>query len=369
MTFSSLLPDPKHEIKPIENTHEAGKNIVRALTDDRCESDQPQDSESGSIEILFNNIASRVRLQDFIPLRYENFNLEIPYPSAEEIDKTYRRTYEHFQNLLSKNIKQPVSSAINETITVGNGRKIRVATKVQDPLQPKMIKTAKKIYVPSNEEESIQPQLYVSSNTTGQEISKKMKNEWRIPSFVSQWKNPKGYAISSRGGRKHGESQEINQGFIDLANALEQADRKARLKLQEKKEAKIRELNRVMKEREQKLNRIAKEVRQNRLASGHNYQRSNSKSLNSRDISEKIKLYQKETTKKKDTVSYDSRLYTKGIVSGKSRLENAYDNPLFVQQDIDSIYRVKYNKSEGNTDDGESIMSNGPVEFTKAERK
>lgn len=39
-----------------------------------------------------------------------------------------------------------------------------------------------------------------------------------------------------------------------------------------------------------------------------------------------------------------------------------------MQQDIDSIYRVKYNKNKDNTEDGESIMSNGPVEFTKAER-
>lgn len=369
MAFSSLLPSPKHDIKSIENDHEASKNIVRALTDDKDESDQPQDSEANRIEKLFSNIASRVRLRDFIPLRYENFDLEIPYPSAEEINTTYKRTYEHFQSLLAKNMKRPVSVATNETITAGDGRKIHVVTKVQDPLQPKMIKRAKKVYVPSNEEEPIQPQLYVSSNTAGQEISKEMKNEWRIPSFVSQWKNPKGYAISSRGDGQHGESQEVNQGFIDLANALEKADKEARLKLQEKREAKIKELNRAMKEREQNLNRIAKEVRRNRLASGRNYQSSDSKLLNSRDISERVKLYQTETTKKKNTVNYDSRLYTKGIMSGKSRLENAYDNPLFVQQDIDSIYRVKYNKSKNNSEDGEDIMSNGPVEFTKAEHE
>lgn len=56
-------------------------------------------------------------------------------------------------------------------------------------------------------------------------------------------------------------------------------------------------------------------------------------------------------------------------MSGKSRPENAYDNPLFVQQDIDSIYRLKYSKRKGNIDEDESIMSNGPIEFTKAERK
>ena len=277
MSFSSLLPSPKHEIKSTKNVHETGKTIVKALTDDKDEVVQTQKSEAESIENSFNNIASRVQLRDFIPLRQNNFDLEIPYPSTEEINRTYKRTYEYFQSLLDKNIKRPVSNAVNETITVGNGRKIHVVTKVQDPLQPKMIRSAKKVYVPSNEEESIQPQLYMSSNTSGQEISKEMKNEWKIPSFVSQWKNPKGYAISSRGDGQPGGSYEINQGFIDLANALEQADKEARIKLQEKKEAKVRELNRAMKEREQKLNRVAKEVRQNRLSSDDDYQRSEKK--------------------------------------------------------------------------------------------
>ena len=144
MSFSSLLPSPKHEIKSTENVHETSKTMMKALTDDKDEVVQTQKSEADSIKNSFNNIASRVQLYDFIPLRQKNFDLEIPYPSTEDIDRTYKRTYEYFQSLLDKNIKRPVSNAVNETITVGNGRKIHVVTKVHDPLQPKMIRSAKK---------------------------------------------------------------------------------------------------------------------------------------------------------------------------------------------------------------------------------
>lgn len=370
MSFSSLLPAPKNNVQQKEDSYERGKSMVKALTDDDVETDQV---EGDNLTESFKSIASRVQLNDFIPLRQKNFNLEVPYPTQEEINKCYSKTFTHFQKLLAKSGKNYVEDRGDETITMPDGRRIHVVTKSHDPLQPKMHKSAKKIYVPSNEEETVQPQLHVSSNSTGQVITPQMKKDWHIPTFVSQWKNPKGYAISSRGeSGVTGESQDISEGFIDLANALEEADKEARLKLQIKKETKVIELNKAMREREAKLNEIAKDVRSNRphLHPERAAER-NKRSLDGRDISEKVELYQTRTKKPKpNVVSYDSRLYTKGVSSGKNRSENVYDNPLFAQQDIDSIYRVKVNKNKGGgDDDGENIMSNGPVEFTKAEHK
>lgn len=374
MSFSSLLPLPKYDVQQKENSNERGKLMVKALTDEDAEIDQV---EGDNLTESFKNIASRVQLNDFIPLRQKNFNLEVPYPTQEEITKCYSKTYTHFQKLLAKSSKNYVEDRGDETITMPDGRRIHVVTKTQDPLQPKMSKSAKKIYVPSNEEETVQPQLHVSSNSTGQTVTPQMKKDWQIPTFVSQWKNPKGYAISSRGANGvSGESQDISEGFVNLANALEEADKEARLKLQIKKEAKVIELNRAMKERESKLNEIAKNVRAQRpyLHPDRAAERGK-RSLEGRDISEKVELYQNRTKKPKpNVVSYDSRLYTKGVSSGKNRSENVYDNPLFAQQDIDSIYRVKVNKKNGTAGaegdaEGEDIMSNGPVEFTKAEHK
>lgn len=378
MSFSSLLPAPKHRDLGPQDGYEKGRIIVKALTDADDEADAPNaNSSSGSdtLEKTFRDVASRVQLQDFIPLRQRNFNLSIPYPSEEEMNKTYTRTFNHFQKLLAKSKKNHVDDDPNEIAIMANGRKIHVVTRSQDPLQPKMSKRAKKVYVPSNEEETVQPQLHISSNFAGQQVSKEMKKDWEIPKFVSQWKNPKGYVIQSRGAKTGGSSQEINEGFVDLANALEQADKEARLRLQLKKEAKVIELNRAMREREEKLNQIAQEVRQNR-----SYLRGSEgkRSLRQRDISEKVDMYQNDGRYSKkhkgnnysnNTVSYDSRLYTKGVMNAKQRAENVYDNPLFAQQDIDSIYRVKYNKNKDSDDEGENVMSNGPVEFTKAERK
>ncbi|CAL9729069.1 pre-mRNA-processing protein 45 [Monosporozyma unispora] len=369
MSFSSLLPPPKHGAQQKDKLHERSRLIVKALTDEDDESDQPEGDE---LTESFNNIASRVQLNDFIPLRQRNINLEVPYPSQEEINKCYSKTFAHFQKLLAKSNKNYVEDNKDETITMSDGRRILVVTKTSDPLQPKMTKSAKKIYVPSNEEEGVQPQLHVSSNSTGQTVTPQMKKDWQIPTFVSQWKNPKGYAISSRGDNGvNGESQEINEGFIDLANALEEADKEARLKLQIKKEAEVIELNKAMRERELKLNKIAKEVRANRPYLHPQRAAAQSRRfLQGRDISDKVNPYQHEAKKRKpNVVTYDSRLYAKGASSGKNRSENVYDNPLFAQQDIDSIYRVKVNKNKNGNDDGENIMSNGPIEFTKAEQK
>lgn len=366
MSFSSLLPPPKHKSDAVHSLKTAGQIIVKALTDEDIDKDQPSDDEN-NLKEQYDKIASRVHLHDFMPLRQKDFNIEIPYPSHDEINETYNRTLSHFQKLTSqiRQDKKNVSNPQVETVLMPNGRRIHVTTKTNDPLQPNLAKRAKKIYAPSNEEEEIQPQLHVSSNSTGSDVTKQMKQDWHIPTFVSQWKNPKGYAISSRGESNGGESQEINAGFVELANALEEADREARLQLQLKREAKVIELNKSMREREEKLNKIAKEVRQHRP---YIHKQERRKSLDKRDISNKIDLYQNKPSQsvKKTVVSYDSRLYAKGSAA-KNRAENVYDNPLFAQQDIDSIYRVKYNQNKDGGD-GENIMSNGPVEFSKAEK-
>ena len=63
-----------------------------------------------------------------------------------------------------------------------------------------------------------------------------------------------------------------------------------------------------------------------------------------REVSEKVLLGTAKATKQPE-LNYDSRLFVKGArLPAKRPEDQVYDNPLFVQQDIDTIYRTNYSK-------------------------
>ncbi|CCK70232.1 mRNA splicing protein PRP45 KNAG_0D04930 [Huiozyma naganishii CBS 8797] len=348
MSFSSLLPAPVHSGKTGSNA--SGELLVNALVDDgdAVASDQ------------YSAMVSRVTLHDFIPLRQRDFNMAIPLPSESEVARTAKKTWSHFQSLIGEvEQKSAGGRTEDELVVLPGGKRLHIVTAQHDPLQPKKASRSKKSYAPSNEDEPIQPILHTTS--AGDNPSPPVdKRAWQIPSFVSQWKNPKGYTTALRGagsvvaGNSGGE---VTDGFVALADALEAADREARVRLQLKREAKVVELNRAVREREQKLNKIMKSVPRRGVP------------LHERDVSERIALDtgpRPTANRSHEGVAYDSRLFTKGATTQR-QTESLYDNPLFVQQDIDSIYRPR-KTGRGEATEDESLGT-GPIEFTPAEEQ
>ena len=396
--FSSQLPVPKHSKR--NNSQENEKEQIKAkiLLHNNKEDDE---TISDELDIIHRQIASNVKFEDFIPLRQRNFNIEIPLPSFEAIQETQSRTLQ----FLSK-LQNGTGESRDNVVTKIGSREVRLSKPVQDPLQLSRFKRTGKIYTP-NLDQNVTPTtiLHDTSNGKNGKISAEEREKWNIPTLVSQWKNPNGYTIDRVIGNGEGsEIKEINSGFSDLSEALEKADHDAKIRLQEKNELKRIEYEKEVTAKENKLKQLAenrrKRIEQRTVSRKEPLRIEKTESKTStnngnkilinklrniakqegRDISEKIILGAAEATKT-PAMNYDSRLYMKGAASNARRHEEQlYDNPLFVQQSIDSsIYRTDYNKLDEqiDTENGQTdIMSKvrketgtinrGPIEFTKA---
>lgn len=396
--FSSQLPVPKHSKR--NNSQENEKEQIKAkiLLHNNKEDDE---TISDELDIIHRQIASNVKFEDFIPLRQRNFNIEIPLPSFEAIQETQSRTLQ----FLSK-LQNGTGESRDNVVTKIGSREVRLSKPVQDPLQLSRFKRTGKIYTP-NLDQNVTPTtiLHDTSNGKNGKISAEERKKWNIPTLVSQWKNPNGYTIDRVIGNGEGsEIKEINSGFSDLSEALEKADHDAKIRLQEKNELKRIEYEKEVTAKENKLKQLAenrrKRIEQRTVSRKEPLRIEKTESKTStnngnkilinklrniakqegRDISEKIILGAAEATKT-PAMNYDSRLYMKGAASNARRHEEQlYDNPLFVQQSIDSsIYRTDYNKLDEqiDTENGQTdIMSKvrketgtinrGPIEFTKA---
>ncbi|KAG0668057.1 mRNA splicing protein [Maudiozyma exigua] len=407
--FSSQLPPPKYSKGDDSLKNE--KELIKAkiLLQKKNGSDDNRETISDELDSIHRQIASNVKFEDFIPLRQRNFNIEIPLPSLESIQETQSRTL-HFLSKLQNRTETP-----RDTVTKIGNREIRMSTPVQDPLQLSRFKRTGKIYTPNlDQNETPTTILHDSSSGKSSKISAEEREKWKIPTLVSQWKNPNGYTVARVIGNGEGsEIKEINSGFSDLSEALEKADHDAKIRLQEKHELKRLAYEREVEAKETKLKQLA-ENRRKRIeergvsrkeplrvekaeskASTNTSTKGNSGNKilinklrdiakrEGRDISEKVILGAAEATRT-PAVNYDSRLYMKGAASSARRHEEQlYDNPLFVQQSIDSsIYRTDYNKLDdqiesenGSTDVMSKVrketgtVNRGPIEFTKAVKK
>ena len=392
MSFTSQLPPPKHDHhtnndKPTK-TAGLSTDILGLLT---LNETKLSTSEKNGHDAVDTTLVAKphvnIDVQDLIPLRQRNFNLEIPLPTAQEIKETKERTSNYFNrlmsNLLSKQTianRQPNEQA-GETLTI-SGRRVKISVANVDPLQPAKFKRASKIYTPDMGDDSArtQPLLHPGNGANSDKLSAEERAKWRIPTFVSQWKNPGGFTVSrsnigdGSGNRKAGEGgdiPEINTKFIELSDALDKANDEAKVRLQMKYEARKIKLEEGVKLREEKIRALATRRRNYKVAK--RYSSNNGRSsyarggkeeqtgeANSngvlverlrelahregREVSEKVLLGTAKATKQPE-LNYDSRLFVKGArLPAKRPEDQVYDNPLFVQQDIDTIYRTNYSK-------------------------
>ncbi|CCH61274.1 hypothetical protein TBLA_0E02210 [Henningerozyma blattae CBS 6284] len=419
MSFTSRLPSPKNT-KTNKSTYRIRQQLINKFKANVLSQDFDEKSR-----ILDSQVSEHIKFNDFVPLRQKNFNLEIPLPTEDEINDTYNRTKLKLEELLSNlntvNASMPKNSlkanrnsydveykSKNLGSDASESRNIRIIEHASDPLQPNMIKQKKNQLLQTDESDI--PILHKTGESDRLLLSKEEKAAWNIPSAISNWKNPNGFAIdldkrlvSDKKNDPQGiKSLEISSKFEDISNALEEADKKARETLKMKAMAKKLKLEKEEMEREEKLKQLAVKVHEerrqyhrirntdlsyrhredNRRIKKDRYERKVKNSeqgvlhsfrtlseTDGRDISQKVTLGATKATETPE-VQYDSRLYSQGAKSNaRIHEDQTYQSPLFAQQNIDSIYRpnlIKFNNelSEGGWKD---TKIGRPIEFTDAD--
>ena len=304
---------------------------------------------------------------------------DLDKPDDEEVQKSTEAT----RNALEKLINAKVSAAQPNKVAIAAGQKeapkyirytpsqqgvnynsgakqriIRMVEAQKDPMEPPKFKTNKKI--PRGPPSPPAPVLHSPTR----KVTVKEQQEWKIPPCISNWKNPKGYTIPldkrlAADGRGL-QDNTINDNFAKLAEALYIADRKAReavdaraniekaraAKEKEQKEAQLRliaqkareERSGVIRENEDDDAVERDELRQQRHRERQREQRirranpgkaEKMKTMEERDITEKIALGQAAPSQ---TEMYDQRLFnsSSGLDSGYGLDDdqyNVYDQP------------------------------------------
>ena len=391
----------------------------------------PEKSSSRDYTMILRNGANDQRdiqssLDDVIPLRQRQRNISLAMPSEEEVRATTERTRKALDKVLQEKLgkgainskDQKKASYVRYTSSnilddkPSSSRIIKIVDVQEDPMAPKKFKQKKQMARPSS------PPAPVLHAPTRKATAEEQK-QWYIPPAISNWKNPNGFTISldkrlavdGRDPNRDNTEGDVNKNFIDLANALDEADKKARedikirnalrKKLAEKenreKEEKLRLLAQRAREekmggsssleyenddarkramiREERRKKAEKELRMSRMG---NEQRMKTmlKSLGDRDVSERTQLGLAKATNSAEN-QFDSRLFSKSTQVTNSE-DQVYDNPLFVQQAVNSIYKVSESNLDNDPDAQLEDMQNekrfdtlstskpsGPVEFHK----
>ncbi|AGO12024.1 AaceriADR361Wp [[Ashbya] aceris (nom. inval.)] len=381
--FSTLLPPPKKE------------QSFPVASADQSREQQGDEPVAG---IVFDSLQPdgipNVSFQDFIPIRQRDFNMSIPLPTKQDIDETFQRTKAYFDKLLSN--KAPTNFRSTSDIRGSKGgnyieyktkdaltdkstsRIIKVVDHVADPLQPSQIKRKKVVAPPTDE-----PAAPILHSGT-EKLTKEQREQWRIPSAVSNWKNPNGYAIDLEkriaiDGRYNKEGDAIpmvNEKLLELTNALEDAESRAREEVRSRAEARKQQAEQQVRLKEEKLRELAQRSREERQRkrrqpidqeeydesamvrqTERNEKRDQMKNdmrlsklstadrlralahAQGRDVSEKIILGAAKPSEVPD-VHYDSRLLTKGAGTAvPGAPEQVYDSPLFAQNAMDRLYK------------------------------
>ncbi|OIS98925.1 PREDICTED: SNW/SKI-interacting protein-like [Nicotiana attenuata] len=262
-------------------------------------------------------------------------------------------------------------------------RIIRMVEMPVDPIEPPMFKHKK---VPGASGSPPVPLMH----SPPRPVTVKDQQDWKIPPCISNWKNPKGYAIplDRRLGPDGRGLQEVhvNDNMAKLLEALYVAEEKAREAVAMRSKVKKELMMKEKEKKEMELLQLARKARSERIAAGPmrsvNYEcgllrekiherekireeRRRQRRLEAakdaasvggkkrkitsdrdRDISEKVALGMA-CTSRGDVMMYDQRLFNqeKGMDSGFASTDDAYniyDKGLFTAQPtLSTLYRPK----------------------------
>ncbi|XP_039530950.1 SNW domain-containing protein 1-like [Pimephales promelas] len=315
---------------------------------------------------------------------------ELQKPDEETVKAITEKTRAALNKLVSQKIaaampvraadKQAPAQYIRYTpsqqgLAFNSGAKQRVIRMVEmqkDPMEPPRFKINKKI--PPGPPSPPAP----VKETPRRKITVEEQQKWKIPPCISNWKNAKGYTIPLD--KRGPQTVHINENFAKLADALDNAEKKAReavemraqvekkmaQKEKEKKEEKLRELAKMARDRragvkshgdkggEETEVRERDEIRHERrrerqhdrnISRAAPDKRSKLQRDQDRDISELIALGQP-NPRTSSEAQYDQRLFNQskgmdsGFAGGTDEIYNVYDQPFRSGRDMaQNIYR------------------------------
>lgn len=330
---------------------------------------------------------------------------------------------------LKEDMNRQVLQSINETLEAKTGPiktyggvttvkyhgeadyEVRIAEKRNDPLDPSHFRNRKPITLQNEDPDPILTEPI-------QKLTQEEEDYWRVPTCVSNWRNPAGYVIpmDKRVGAdaRRFEQPGLSDKFSNLAKALDIAsssinesiaqrsmiERQLQQKKKREEEEKMREearrineqkrqLNRAKNSEEKKIDEILEEAREQRKRMTRKMRSSraneNGSLLSSRDTSAQVPLGVAVTTHTVDD-EFDAQLFDKsgGVDVGYQDEDNydVYDKPLFANAELKTYVPFgddrKYSESsskyavsvEGDSNAGKSKLVSGyTVSFKKGDKQ
>lgn len=364
---------------------------------------------------------------DLVPLRMRANagEIDIEKPSEEEAITTTAKTKAAIERLLSGKIESTKPRAIpkkpgeatyvrykarnqmGESSDVQHKERIiKIVDVAEDPLNPPKFKKTK---VPRGPRSPPPPVM----RSPPRKITAAEREDWYIPPAISNWKNPKGYAIALdkrlAGGSSNSHDITINDNKAKLAEALYAAEQSAREEIkeraalqrklaekeQEAKEQRLRDLAKKAREevarpsmhssgsnsipvqsglvagysdsdeeetveerrrreaREEKRMQAEKEIRMSRMGNERKVKLL-AKEQN-RDISEKVALGLAKPSKPSGEAQFDSRLFSQANgLTARYNEDQVYDKGLFAAQEaVQNIYRPRTGRGGVEDEDDE----------------
>lgn len=260
MDLFELLPEPKHKKEPIfdiglrsgavielDDCTKSGSSLKSFNDDDDVGLDVDVDSRSKAIAERGHSRVVLYGIEATKP-RYPTAPL-LPRPSAEEAKEESRITAKIITENLNKIISKTQPKAVSvvgcssssivqqDDSCTGNQRYIQIRTKAVDPLEPPNIRHKR---APRGPPSPPTPLLH-SPPRNSESASAANEKEWKIPSCISNWKNPYGYTIplekrtaNNRKGSLRGPL--AADGSNDLADALAIAERHSKKEVELRRE-------------------------------------------------------------------------------------------------------------------------------------
>jgi SNW domain-containing protein 1 len=423
--IKSASENPAESSQPTEKT-----SVIVAPT--------PQKASSTDYTQLIRNNETKARIvqatiNETKPLRGRVKNLDLAKPTEDEIRECTEKTKKVIDSILQQRLSTNLSKSDNSKkaeyirytssdLVSGeatSSRIIKIVDAQQDPMAPPKFKQKKQMARPPS------PPAPLLHDPSTAKPTKEDQQKWYIPPAVSNWKNPNGFTIAldkrvAVDGRDPtnpgdvGDGEQVSDNFMNLAQALEDADKKAREEIKLRNAMKKRLAEKDNREKEEKLRSLAQRAREERssynriterdesAASGGDVEarkrailreerrrkaekelkmsrmgnetkmKTQAKSLLDRDISDRTQLGLAKATPSVEN-QFDSRLFTNSTQVQNSE-DQVYDNPLFVAQGISSIYKVSQSSKNYDPDEQLKDISSekrfedvdaGPVEFEK----
>lgn len=286
-------------------------------------------------------------------------------PPTEVVNETRDRTQAAIDAILDKKlgtktkeksgpsiVKYTPAAHVNES---ARERTLKIVDVQYDPLEPARHKHVK---APARPPSPPAPVLKAAPP----KLTAEEQRQWYIPPSVSGWKNNKGFVIDvekrvAADGRFHESAVQAGDRQAQLAEALYEAEIKARQEVNERNEAAQQRQLKAQEAKELRLKLLAQKARKRPLDDDEGEREKDrasrlKKALKERDISEAAALGQKPALT--GDAQFDSRLFGKSTGS-----KGLYDEPLFAaEQAARQIYRPKLDEK-----------SAGPVEFERIEDK